>query len=59
MSFAAGSMRPKGEVVCRFVRAAGKRATIGELADLSRILAGEAGTTIGADTGGIVHAQGR
>jgi carbamate kinase len=54
--FAAGSMGPKVEAACRFVRATGKRAAIGELADLSRIIAGEAGTTIAADANGIVYA---
>jgi carbamate kinase len=45
MSFAAGSMGPKVEAACRFVAATGKAAAIGALADLSRIIAGEAGTT--------------
>ena len=35
MPFAAGSMGPKVEAACRFVRATGKRAAIGELADLA------------------------
>ena len=34
MTFAAGSMGPKVEAACRFARATGKRAAIGELADL-------------------------
>src|SRR5947209_11998826 len=46
MSFAAGSMGPKVEAACRFVRATGKRAAIGALDDLSRIIAGTAGTTV-------------
>jgi carbamate kinase len=46
MSFAAGSMGPKVQAACRFVKATGKRAAIGDLKDLERILAGEAGTTI-------------
>ncbi|MDM0110851.1 carbamate kinase [Variovorax sp. J22R133] len=54
--FAAGSMGPKVEAACRFVRATGKRAAIGELADLGRILAGDAGTTIAADAGALVYA---
>jgi carbamate kinase len=53
MKFAAGSMGPKVEAACRFVRATGKRAAIGELSDLSRILGGEAGTTIDASANGI------
>lgn len=54
--FAAGSMGPKVEAACRFVRNTGKRAAIGELSDLSRIIAGEAGTTVRADAQGIVCA---
>jgi carbamate kinase len=48
MSFAAGSMGPKVEAACRFVAATGKTAVIGALRDLSRIIAGEAGTTVDA-----------
>jgi len=47
--FAAGSMGPKVEAACRFVAATGKRAAIGALADLAKILAGEAGTTVQAE----------
>jgi carbamate kinase len=57
MKFAAGSMGPKVDAACRFVRATGKRAAIGDLADLSRILAGEAGTTIDAAVNGIDYAR--
>jgi carbamate kinase len=46
MPFAAGSMGPKVEAACRFARATGKTAAIGALADLSAIIAGEAGTTV-------------
>jgi len=56
MSFAAGSMGPKVDAACRFVRTTGKQAAIGELSQLGRILAGEAGTTISADADGIVYA---
>jgi carbamate kinase len=56
LSFAAGSMGPKVQAACRFARASGKRAAIGELADLSRIIAGQAGTTIDASGDGIVYA---
>jgi carbamate kinase len=56
LPFAAGSMGPKVEAACRFVRTTGKRAAIGELSQLSRILAGEAGTTIDAAAPGIVYA---
>jgi carbamate kinase len=57
MTFAAGSMGPKVDAACRFARATGKRAAIGALADLSRILAGNAGTTIDAATSGIAYAS--
>ena len=56
MQFAAGSMGPKVDAACRFVRATGKRAAIGELADLGRIIDGTAGTTITAEPGGIEYA---
>jgi carbamate kinase len=56
MSFAAGSMGPKVDAACRFARATGKRAAIGELSQLSRILAGEAGTTIDGEANGITYA---
>jgi carbamate kinase len=59
MSFAAGSMGPKVDAACRFARATGKRAAIGELADLARIIAGEAGTTIARGPTGIEYAPGR
>jgi carbamate kinase len=58
MSFAAGSMGPKVEAACAFVRATGKAAAIGALADLGRILDGEAGTTVSAKEAGIVYAAG-
>jgi carbamate kinase len=44
--FAAGSMGPKVEAACRFASKTGKPAAIGALPDLSRIIAGEAGTTV-------------
>jgi carbamate kinase len=46
IEFAAGSMGPKVQAACRFAAATGNRAAIGALADLSGIIAGEAGTTI-------------
>jgi carbamate kinase len=46
MPFAAGSIGPKVEAACRFAKATGKTAAIGALADLSAIIAGEAGTTV-------------
>ena len=53
-AFAAGSMGPKVTAACRFVTATGKRAAIGALEDLGRILAGEAGTTVDPKQEGIV-----
>jgi carbamate kinase len=46
ISFAAGSMGPKVAAACQFAARTGKRAAIGALADLGRIIAGEAGTTV-------------
>jgi len=45
-SFAAGSMGPKVEAACRFVRANGGFAAIGSLADAGAMLRGEAGTMV-------------
>ena len=59
MSFAAGSMGPKVDAACRFVRATGKRAAIGDLSDLSRIIAGDAGTTITPQASGVEYAAAR
>src|SRR6185295_11703920 len=56
LSFADGSMGPKVNAACRFAAATGKRAAIGALPDLSRIIAGEAGTTISAAESGLVYA---
>jgi carbamate kinase len=44
--FPAGSMGPKVEAAVRFVRATGNRAAIGNLDDIERIVAGEAGTSV-------------
>jgi len=44
--FAAGSMGPKVEAACAFVRETGGRVAIGALADVERMVAGEAGTVI-------------
>jgi carbamate kinase len=54
--FAVGSMGPKVSAACRFAAATGKPSAIGALADLARILAGEAGTTISTNDTGIVYA---
>jgi len=47
-NFAAGSMGPKVEAACAFVKATGKRAAIGSLTDIEEIVAGKAGTTVTA-----------
>ena len=44
--FAAGSMGPKVEAACTFVRETGKLAAIGSLADIEAIVRGEAGTIV-------------
>lgn len=46
MHFAAGSMGPKVEAACRFVRNTGRPAAIGALTDIARIVTGEAGTRV-------------
>jgi len=46
LEFANGSMGPKVEAACRFVEATGGVAAIGALEDATRIVAGQAGTTI-------------
>ena len=56
MPFAAGSMGPKVQAACRFATATGKTAAIGALGDLSRIIAGNAGTTVCANHADIVYA---
>lgn len=48
LNFAAGSMGPKVEAACRFVRATGNNAAIGTLADIAHIVAGRRGTTVTA-----------
>jgi carbamate kinase len=44
--FAAGSMGPKVEAANRFATRTGGRAAIGSLADIARIVAGDAGTSV-------------
>ena len=48
----------KSQAACRFAAATGKTAAIGALADLSRIIAGETGTTISSKESGIVYGLG-
>jgi carbamate kinase len=55
MSFVAGSMGPKVDAACRFAKATGKTAAIGALADLEKILAGQAGTTISVLESGVTY----
>jgi carbamate kinase len=55
VQFAAGSMGPKVEAACRFAAATGNQAAIGALKDLSRIIAGEAGTTVSPSGSGTVY----
>jgi carbamate kinase len=52
--FAAGSMGPKVDAVCRFVEVTGDMAAIGALEDAALILEGKAGTVVtpGGDYGG-------
>ena len=50
LDFAAGSMGPKVEAAMRFVEATGKRAAIGALADIEKIVEGQAGTSVVAAT---------
>jgi carbamate kinase len=47
-SFAAGSMGPKVEAVCRFVERTGRRAMIGSFDQLDELFAGTAGTQVRA-----------
>jgi carbamate kinase len=49
--FAAGSMGPKVDAASRFVTKTGRRAAIGALADIGRIVAGDAGTNVVAEDG--------
>jgi len=45
-SFPPGSMGPKVDAVCRFVRATGSRAAIGSLEDVFEVIAGTKGTEV-------------
>ena len=46
VDFTAGSMGPKVEAACAFVAETGRRASIGALTDIERMVTGEAGTCI-------------
>jgi carbamate kinase len=54
LSFAAGSMGPKVEAACDFVRNTGGIAGIGSLEEALPMLQGTAGTTFAADVDGII-----
>ncbi len=56
-SFAAGSMGPKVEAACEFVRKTKGIAAIGALADAATLLRGEVGTIITMDAAGIDWAE--
>jgi carbamate kinase len=47
--FAEGSMGPKVEAACEFVRLTGRTAAIGALADIDKIIEGQAGTVVKPD----------
>jgi len=46
MNFATGSMGPKVDAACRFAETTGRRAAIGALTDVARVVRGEAGTQV-------------
>lgn len=48
-SFAAGSMAPKVEAAASFVRSTGKRAVIGAMSEVARLVEGTAGTIVVPD----------
>lgn len=55
MDFPAGSMGPKVLGACQFVRETGNQSAVGQLSDLTRIITGDAGTTISNDVDGIEY----
>ncbi len=55
MDFAAGSMGPKVLGACQFARETGNQSAVGQLSDLTRIITGDAGTTISNDVDGIEY----
>lgn len=56
LSFPAGSMGPKVQAACQYAQTTGKRAAIGALGDLAKIIAGEAGTIVSREQKGITYA---
>jgi carbamate kinase len=55
--FAAGSMGPKVEAVCRFVERTGARAAIGSLEDIDDLLGGRAGTQVLPDGPELIYGE--
>ena len=55
--FEAGSMGPKVEAACRFVRETGRRSAIGRLRELQDVVEGRAGTLISNEIDGIEYAD--
>jgi carbamate kinase len=53
--FPAGSMGPKVEAACEFAELTGKTAGIGALADLEKMIRGEAGTIVSTSREGIEY----
>jgi carbamate kinase len=53
--FATGSMGPKVQAACRFVRETGRRSMVGRLQDLCDIVDGRAGTLISNEIDGIEY----
>ncbi|MEO8969573.1 MAG: carbamate kinase [Solirubrobacteraceae bacterium] len=57
--FAAGSMAPKVEAVCRFVERTGGRGVIGGLHQIDALFSGHAGTQVHPDGAEITHEEGK
>ena len=57
LGFEAGSMGPKVQAACRFVRETGRRSAIGRLRDLCDIVEGRAGTLISNEIDGIEYGE--
>jgi carbamate kinase len=55
LSFASGSMGPKVQAACDFVRSTGGLAGIGALEDAAAIIEGRAGTLVSAESDGIEY----
>ncbi|MFI5100320.1 MAG: carbamate kinase [Actinomycetes bacterium] len=56
LAFPSGSMGPKVEAACAFVRQTGHPAAIGALTELAAVIAGTAGTLVSADLDGLTFA---